>query len=257
MKKRIEPDPTLNSSSWILTFSDMVTLLLTFFVMIICITSLDPRTLADTNDDDLTEIAPMAPQQGPGVLGFSNPLLMAPIISMIEQLEQLPPNISLDQDEILAALFQLDPINTPNYQRLQREITDSVSIFKDERGMVIRWDKAILFAEGSIMLREENVELLNRVADLLATLTLPVSVEGFTNPMSELEGGESIYAYTLSSSRAKLVMQHLVGRGIPERRFRLGSYGGSRPVTADPAKSMENSRLEIVIYKPAKSSWTG
>jgi chemotaxis protein MotB len=255
-RKILPPEPGIDPTGWMLTFSDMVTLLLTFFVMIISITSLEPGTLAEFDDAMSTSATTTLPQ-GPSVLGFSNPSLVSDLVALLEKLDDLPPGISLDQNEIKAALFQLDPINSPDYQRLEREITDSVSIFKDERGMVIRWDKSILFPEGSAVLRGENMVLLSRLAGLLMSLTLPVSIDSFTNPLSEMEGGDSTMAYELSKRRSKVVLEYLVSLGLPERRLRIGSFGGSRRITDDPERGAENSRLEIVIYTPPKSSWKG
>jgi flagellar motor protein MotB len=95
------------------------------------------------------------------------------------------------------------------------------------------------------------------VAELLNTLTLPVSVDSFTNPLSELEGGESPMAYKLSTRRSRVVMDYLVSLGMKESRLRLGSFGGTRPLTDDPENGAQNSRLEIVIYTPVQSSWAG
>ncbi|MDR0354758.1 MAG: OmpA family protein [Deltaproteobacteria bacterium] len=257
MARRSSDDGSgIDPTAWMLTFSDMVTLLLTFFVMIISITALEPGSLAEIDDPEQASNSSIS-LQGPGHLGFSNPLLVSYVTAVAENVDDLPPDVSLDQDEILAAMFQLDPINTPDYQRLEREVSDSVSIVKDERGMVIRWDKSVLFPEGGAVLREENAVLLLRLAELLNTLTLPVSVDCHTNPFSDLEGGDSSAAYTLSTRRSKVVMEHLVSAGLPESRLRLGSFGGSRPVAKDPAQGALNSRLEIVIYKPVRSSWKG
>ncbi|MDR1678062.1 MAG: OmpA family protein [Deltaproteobacteria bacterium] len=255
-RKHQSEDTGLDPTGWMLTYSDMVTLLLTFFVMIISITSIEPGTLADI-DDQTSRSHLTALPVGPGLLGFSNPALVSSLIELTEKLDDLPPDISLDQNEIKAALFQLDPINSPDYQRLEQEITDSVSIFKDERGLVIRWNKAILFPEGSAILRGENMVLLSRMGQVLQALTLPVSVDSFTNPLSESEGGDSTVAYDLSTRRSKVVLEYLASQGMPDNRLRLGTFGGSRPVTDDPDKGAENSRLEIVIYSPPKSSWKG
>ena len=179
MAKRFrEPPPGPDPQGWLLTFSDMVTLLLTFFVMIISITSIDPRVASDISGLEAVETAILQP--GPGALGFANPKLLA---SLAETLQTLPPDASLDEDEIKAAIFRLDPTDPDRYQRLEREVADSVSIFKDERGLVIRWEESILFPEGTAILREDNAVLLHRLGDLLATLTLPVSLECHTNPL--------------------------------------------------------------------------
>jgi chemotaxis protein MotB len=235
-----------------LTFSDMVTLLLTFFVMIISITSIDPRVAADISGQAPTETSVLL--TGPGALGFTNPQLLA---SLVQTLETIPPDASLDQDEVRSALFQLDPVDFPDYERLRREITESVTIEKDERGLVIRWDKTILFAEGSSTLRPENVPLLDRLAGLIASVTMPVSVDCHTNPLSDLEGGDGPESFDLSARRAKAAMGYLADLGLPERRFRLGAFGGSRPLTLDPDSAADNSRMEIILYTPPKSSWKG
>jgi len=256
--RRDSADSGINPGAWLLTFSDMVTLLLTFFVMIISITSLDPRSLVVSEGPDILKSDEEdARISGPGLLKFSDPYLVKPLLELIANQEKIPSDAKLDQDEIKSALFQLDPVNTPDYQRLEREVRDNVSIFKDERGLVIRLNEAILFPEGGTLLKPENLLLLNSLAALLSNLTLPVSVESHTNPFSELEGGQTALAYRLSTRRSKIVMDYLTSIGISYSRFRLGAYGGSRPVTDDPSLGSINSRLEIVIYKPVQNSWTG
>jgi chemotaxis protein MotB len=245
--------------AWLLTFSDMVTLLLTFFVLIIAITTIDPRTLATEGDEKIDEDLLLL-TYGAGALQLSNPYLLEPIVELFENMKELPPGAVLNQDEIKNAIFQLDPepgVPGSFQERLEENVRDSVSIFKDERGMVLRWDDSILFPEGGTLLVEENLALLARLAEFLGRMTLPVSVESFTDPLSELEGGDTPLSFELSAARSRVVMDYLVRLGLRQSRFRLGAYGGTRPVTLDPQGSRANSRLEIVIYDPPKSSWKG
>jgi flagellar motor protein MotB len=237
----------------------MVTLLLTFFVLIIAITSIDPKSLAQDEGEEFN-LQRVNELIGPGALYFSNPSLMDPVVQLFQNLDRIPPEALLDQDEIKNAVFQLDPdprLERVPFQELQEETRDSVSFFKDERGLVIRFDKAIFFPEGSTQIREENLILLGRLADLLSRLTLNVSIESHTNPLSEFEGGDSPQSFALASVRAKLILNYLLELGLRPSRFRLGAYGGAKPITTDPNLSFENSRVEIVLYQPAKSSWKG
>ena len=252
MARSHDEDKGLDPTGWMLTFSDMVTLLLTFFVMIIAITTIDPRVTADISGLDKVESEIV--QAGPGALGFTNPQLLA---SLAEALEEIPPDASFDDSEIKMALFQLEPEDHPDYQRLESEATDNISIFRDERGLVIRWNESVLFPEGTAILREENLPLLDRMGELLSTLTVPVSIECHTNPLSDLEGGGSPEAYNLSAKRAKVALERFTSMGIAGRRFRLGAFGGSRPLTMDPDLGGENSRMEIILYTPPKPSWKG
>jgi chemotaxis protein MotB len=255
-KKLQPPDPGPDSQGWLLTFSDMVTLLLTFFVLIISITTTDPKSLVVVEEEPtMGEDSPLI--QGPGTLGFSNPSLIAPLVDLIQNLEKLPPDAMIDQREFKAALFQLDPESTPDYQTLNEEIRDKVSVYRDERGLVVRWDKAILFPEGSAILRTEALPALAKMAGLLSSFNLPVSLDCHANPYSELEGGTSDFAYRLTAQRAKAALEYFTGVGLSPGRFRLGAFGGGRPAVADPLEGARNSRLEIVIYRPAKSSWKG
>jgi chemotaxis protein MotB len=246
-----------NQGAWLITFSDMVTLLLTFFVLIIAITSVDPRVMVSDGVDEVTD-ARIQEVIGPGVMYFSNPTLLDPIVSLVEHMDEIPPDANLNQDEIKAAIFQLDPNDiNPEFKDLAEEIDSSVTIIKDDRGFVIRWNDSMLFPEGGTILKEENLILLARLAQLLAGLSLPVSLECHTNPLSELEGGETPLAFDLSAERAKIVLDFFVALGLNEARFRLGAFGPSRPISMDPKVASDNSRLEIVIYKPPKTSWKG
>ncbi len=237
------------SSAWLITFADMVTLLLTFLVLIVSVTTLDPRDemLLPPGDSEQREAEHFI--LGDSTLMYS-PGLLAPVMDIIDQLPNLPPDLMFDPAEIKAAIFQLDPAKTDDYQRLAQSLNEGVEIYHDQRGLVIQWDRALVFPEGSGVILEENMDLIKRLAAFLSTLSLPVSLESHTNPLSELEGGEGPAGYELSLMRAKILMKYLVSLGLEEQRFRLGAWGGSQPRSLDPELGWENSRLEIVIYRP-------
>ncbi|MDR1041656.1 MAG: hypothetical protein LBR80_16140 [Deltaproteobacteria bacterium] len=252
-----DTEASVSSTGWLVTFSDMVTLLLTFFVLIIAITSVDPKVMVPDGADEISE-GKVSAVMGPGVLGFANPSLMDPVAAFVEDADSLPPQQMLNQDEIKAAVFQLDPDTAPpEFREAARAVTEGISIFRDERGLVIRWDGRVLFPEGGTLVREEMLVLLVRMAELISRISLPVSLECHTDPLSDYEGGDGPLSYSLAAERAKTVLNVFAALGINASRFRLGAYGGARPLTLDPSGSHENSRLEVVFYKPPKSSWKG
>ena len=249
-----KPPQPLPKSEWITTFADMVTLLLTFLVLLISVTTLDPRTtLLDpdgaTQDQRREEII-----SGSGVLLYSDRGLMAPVIELVENIDQLPETAMFDQSEIKNAVFQLDAAQVSDYEQLRAALDKGVTIVKDSRGLVVQWDRSLLFEEGSAEISRENLPLLDKLIIFLQNISLPISVEGHTNPLSTVEGGYGPEAYTLSFERAKAVMMYLSSQGINQRRMRLAGHGGDRPRSADDNSAWENSRLEIVIYKPAQGN---
>jgi|GEM_PF-5019848 Flagellar motor protein len=254
-RKKATP-PAAAAGSWLTTFADMVTLLLTFLVLLISITTMDPRSTRLLSEGLVSEETRQEIWSD-GVLHFSDWGLLAPVVELIENIDRLPEDVMFDQREIKNAVFQLDPAKTPNYEQLQEAAEEGVEIFRDNRGLVVRWDRSLLFPEGGTTMFDENLMLLQKMAGLLSALELPVSIEGHTNPLSPLEGATGPVSYELSMRRSKVVMEYLVSLGLPERRFRIGGHGGAQPRTNDPDLAWENSRLEIVIYKPEASSITG
>lgn len=241
-----------------LTFADMVTLLLTFLVLIISVTTLDMKTTFTEPEGVLIEEEEgYKVRLGNGVLLFSDRTLISPLVELVEGLIKLPENIDVDQNSFKKALFQLDPSRTPDFEQLQEAVDNEVEIFKDHRGLVIQWDRNLLFPEGSAIIYEENLLLLQKMAVLLLSLGLPLSVESHTNPLSPLEGALGPESYSLSMARSKAVMEYLVSLGINEKRFRIGGHGGVNPRTNDPGLAHENSRLEIIIYQPDQASLFG
>lgn len=244
--------PSPPKSDWIVTFADMTTLLLTFLVMLISVTTLDPRTTILNPDGTAQDQHREEVISGSGMLLYSDRGLMAPVIELVENIDQLPESVMFDQSEIKNAVFQLDPSQSSDYEQLQAALDDKVSIYKDNRGLVVQWDRSLLFEEGRADIQPANILLLDKLAVFLKNIYLPVSVEGHTDPLSGVEGGYGPEAYNLSFDRAKAVMKHLSSQGINERRLRLVGHGGDIPRSREAESSWENSRLEIIIYKPAQ-----
>lgn len=249
--------PTVGSASWMITFSDMVTLLLTFMVLIVSITTLDPRTTFPLKEGVLLEEDENSIQLGDGRLLYADQGMLAPVIELMENIDKIPEDVMFDQREIKDAIFQLDPVKTPEYEQWQRVTEGGINVFRDNRGLVVQWDRSLLFPEGNTILLDDNIRLLQMLALFLKSLSQPVSVESHTNPLSPLEGGAEAEAYQLSLRRSKVVMEYLVSLGLTEQRFRIGGYGGTRPRTMDPELAWENSRLEIIIYQPEPNSLFG
>ncbi len=259
---RSRPDSPVKTA-WLATFADMVTLLLTFLVLIISFATMDPRTTFLLSQGVLEDTAEFE-QTADGTMSYSDRAMLAPVVELIENLNELPPDMALDQDVIKNAIFQLDPPenvaeqSTGNDEGSLTEIAseteaadDGIEIYHDDRGFVLRWDLALLFPEGNTVLQEENLPLLEKMVALLKDLPNQLfSIESHTNPLSPLEGGETKVAYDLGMARSEAILDYFLKQGLNEKKFRLASFGGSQPRTLDPEMAWENSRLEIVIYKP-------
>ena len=249
---RKEPPVIDNTSSWMTTFVDLVTLLLTFLVLMVSISTVDTEPSKTSSPDGVLVEKEGYVRLGNGILLFSDLNLLVPIADMLTKQVNDIENIDLRQDEIKNAIFQLDEANTPNFEQLKKGVDQHVNVFQDDRGIVIQWDRNLLFPEGSSTIYDENLLLLQKIAVLILNMDLPISIESHTNPLSPLEGSLGPKSYELSFERSKAVMKYLVSLGIPEKRFRIGAHGGAHPRTLNFDSIKENSRLEIILYRPTQ-----
>src|SRR5690606_21295177 len=137
MKRRRKAEQV--SSSWMTTYSDLVTLLLCFFVMLFAFSNLDVKKFQGI----------MAYFQGSrGVLDGSN----------VIEIPDLRDQEEIDLEELKSALEEY-----ATSSNLEEEITVSI----DERGLIIRFMDRVLFDPGKAELKPEAREILDTVAEIL------------------------------------------------------------------------------------------
>jgi len=239
-KKGSDSEMQMNPLAWMTTFSDLVTLLLTFFVLLITMSSMDVRSLQQAFGAFFTG--------GSGPLGFVEKGKLQEVSRLIEKAVSVPAQLLLDQKEIKETIFKFEEID---YQKLMELVEQDISVLKDERGLVIQIADYILFDEGSAKLRQEYLPILSRIAEVLQATYLPVSIEGHTDD-SIPEGRSEAWAWRLSLERAINVMKYLTEmEGLIPDRFRVGGFGLSKPLVPNinPVNRAQNRRIEIIIYR--------
>lgn len=238
-KKESEASTQPNPLGWMVTFSDLVTLLLTFFVLLIAMSSMDVKALKDAFG---------LFSGGSGPLAFSQEGKMEQLTQLIARVQEVPSKILLDQQEIKEMIFQFQDVD---YQKLLELVDRDITVSPEQRGLVIQMADYILFYQGGSELRREYLPLLSRLAVVLRGMPFPVSIEGHTDT-SEAEGGREARAWRLSLDRAMAVLKYFVDdEGLLPERFRVGGYGPSKPLfpNTTPQNRAKNRRIEIVIHK--------
>lgn len=239
-KKGENAGEQLNPLGWMVTFSDLVTLLLTFFVLLISMSSMDVKTIRQAFGLFFTG--------GSGPLEFTREGQLEDLGKILERLEQLPSKALMEQQKLKEMIFKFDDTA---YARLLELLKDEVEVEATEGGLAIRMSNYILFNKGSAELKKENLPLLHRLAEALRVTQYPISVEGHTDA-SLKEGGTEAAAWELSLERALAVMKYFtVEEGMRPDRFRVGGLGPSQPlVPNDSAQNRaRNRRIEVVLYK--------
>jgi chemotaxis protein MotB len=216
-----------NHERWLLTYSDLITLLLAFFVIMYGISSADVKKFSR-----LAESMRKA---------FNVDVLQGmPEVSLMEDASAEARDLSVLYGE-LSDFFQ------------QEGFADKVEIGVRPDGIAISISGNMLFASGRAELRPDSIQLLHALGRGLSRLTNLIRVEGHTDDVPPA-GTEFPTNWELSGARSVAVVRELAEEeGIDPRRLSAVAYSQYRPVAPnDSARSRaKNRRTEVLVLYPA------
>ncbi len=139
-----------------------------------------------------------------------------------------------------------------------QNLTDKVAAKLDDTGIVISFKDTVLFPSGSAVLSADALGLIDNIGGLLYGLNYSyILVEGHTDtdPISTAKYPDNL---ALSSDRAGNVWRELVRSGLPPDSMAAIGYGEYRPVAANDSAEhkAQNRRVVITILKQPASTAT-
>jgi chemotaxis protein MotB len=238
MSRRNE-GPGFDPLGWMLTFSDLVTLLLTFFVMLLAMRAPEVQKLKAAFG--------VFERGGQGVLESTDRSRIPELLTKLDQVSQ--PRVDELRSAEQEAARQLD-LPGGEAESLPSFLQPGVNLRRDERGLVITLSNDVLFAPGQASLTPEAIKRIGQAAELLRYGVQPVSVEGHSDTERLPDATAFKDNYDLSLARALAVAHQLVqGDGVEANRVRVAALGPSRPLAPNdtPAHRAMNRRIEIVV----------
>lgn len=216
---------------WMVTYSDMVTLLLTFFVMLLAMASFESPGRVDKVIESL--------RRAFGVGGYSpNP-------------EKAVKNPAAHASESQSVKDQVKPIVTKLREILSKKISDDlVKMSKTRTEVRVMLDPRILFGPGSTELHPSSYGLLADIADALKGKDVNLYVEGHTDGT-----GDSSQNWKISALRAVSVVEALEERGVEGSHMQARGIGEHAPADIVDGKSSWNRRVELIIQSDNPSGY--
>jgi chemotaxis protein MotB len=215
---------------WLLTYSDVVTLLLALFIFLYSISEINIVKLNafTTSMRELFGIGRVpesgeSQSGGDGILPESNS-----IVALQRQLEA-------DFEELIDA--------------------GMIDVEDREEGLTLRLKDRILFGLGQSELSKEAEPILSDVAKYIRTMPNKVRVEGHTDAVPMAPGGKFASNWELSGARAASVVRFLIDRcNISPTRMSFAGYAEYKPIKPNIplVGNAENRRVEIVVLKQIK-----
>lgn len=243
-RKRREPEKAPNAERWLLTYADLITLLLIFFIVM--------YTMSNVNAEKFKQVASsltaafsvfrgtnylVGESPGPSFIpdGLSG-------INLPNGVEKTPEEISFDEiEEKIKGLAA------------EKGLEGSISVIREERGIAVDLKEAALFDVGSDVLGPEAIANVVEVGKIIFT-SCPnnhVRIEGHTDdtPINTLRFPSN---WELSAARAnsvRIILQEQVG--MNPKNLSIIGYGEYRPIVPNdtPENKSKNRRVVIAILK--------
>jgi len=259
-----QPPPRNGAPPWIVTFADLMVLLMCFFVLMLSFSSMDPAKFKEMS-------GPMREAFGvqTDVTATGQPK------GTSLEAKEFSPGVPepTDQHEVRQHTVDSD-LNTLDLglqQRLrelkaQEEAADQQAqqlraIFRqeiDDGKLLIRQDGTNVtiqllekdsFPSGSASLETDSVDTLSKVGRLVGAMTGAITVSGHTDNVPVRPGGAYRSNWDLSAARAASVGHELLAAGLDPARLMVTGHADTQPrATNDsPANRALNRRVDITF----------
>jgi chemotaxis protein MotB len=246
-----------NEERWLLTYADMITLLMALFMVMFSIANVNQSKL-DALSASLSEAFSGKILPGGKAINQSGAESESETPSPTPPIPAITPLVTdaaAKEDQGSAAREEDD------FKRIKREIDayaqnnglqDKVQTTITERGLEIRLlTDEVLFDSGSATLKPQSGPLLSKVSELLhLSPDHDISVEGHTDNVP-IRGSVYPTNWELSTARASGVVRFLVAHGAQKMRMSASGYASLHPIsenTTDAGRT-RNRRVEIVLLR--------
>ncbi|MBD3221088.1 OmpA family protein [bacterium] len=211
---------------WVMTYGDMMSLLLTFFVLIVSFSSMQEAKFKDAAMSLRKAFGVMV--QPEAVIEFNDPL--------VPKYETKPPQ------ELLFEIRELEKA------LLAQDAAKDVQMEFTPDGVLFRIAAPVMFEPGGTAIQPESHGMLDTLADFLGEQTGEVRVEGHSDA-TPIRTARFPSNWELSAARSGSVARYFQGRGVAPDRIAATGYGEYRPI-ADNATAegrQKNRRVEVFL----------
>ena len=226
---------------WMVTYSDVISLLVTFFVMLLTFSTQDKEKFDQakgslqgalgiglTGEGRLPQTGMLTERWHSGGRASSKGMDFPPDT---EELQRIVVNINI---------------------RLKREKYGlGITMKMMRQGVRLRIPTGLIFHRNTALLKLRGEEYMSKMADAVRALSNNIEVMNYVERGPAIGGREA--AWRLTHERSARIVEFLnKRRGIEAKRFTAGGMGDSQPLRRKP--TLRDSRVEItLLYKTGKS----
>ena len=284
----VEPEPQEETEGWLITYLDMITLLL---VLLVAMLSLAGKGVKTPSVQPTSGVLPayhgLLPHQAEivGELGMSplprshilNSLgiTAAPVLPFKNELvepEQVPepslpsyamasygedetqqPVEPVEAEEPVGPVEPVEPAHDGLDELMLAELGDDIDIVRNAESISFRINSEILFSSAEAELSLPGLAVLQRLIPVFNGTDHTITVEGHTDSVPMRRSSPYPSNWELSGTRAGSVVRYMQANGITSSRLRAIGYADTRPLAENDSEKgrAKNRRVELVLEKVA------
>lgn len=225
---------------WMVTFGDLMSQLLTFFVLLVSFSVFDEIKFSTVS----------------GALKYSFGLLSGWRETPVKVKDMIirPREYNTEEEKMAGIGYRLKKFAG----RIGASNALGARIRREGLAIVLRsTGKISMFDSGSAEIKPEFLPILDKIAEELLQIPNEIRIEGHTDnrPINTPRYPSN---WELSTARAASVARYLIRKGIDPKRISIVGYGELKPLTSNdtPEGRARNRRVEILVLK-GKSHFSG
>jgi chemotaxis protein MotB len=252
---------TTGLGRWLLTYSDMITLLLILFVVLFALSTIEARKFQELHESIANQLGGQVSSTKPagtGILPHQRAL-----VHPVQAGTPVQPPGAAAQASGSSATAASGPAPAQIAAAVQqalaaRGLQGLASVTVERRGVVVNvLADEVYYASDVADLSPEGDQIVDAVASVLATIPNDVVVEGYADNQP-IVGGPYTSNLQLSAMRAvNVVLRFINVDHLDKNRFGAIGYGDTRFVAsnATPQGRAENRRIDIVILTNGEQAY--
>jgi chemotaxis protein MotB len=248
---------------WVMTFADLMTLLMCFFVLLLSFSEMDVakfKELAGSVKDAFgvqAEIEVKTLPRGTSIIAreFSPGKPQPTAVDTVRQFTVNSNMNTLDvgTSERLEELERRDQVARQLAEQLRQELAKEIAegkllIREEESNVIIQILEQDSFASGDAGVQEEFMPALTTIGNVVAKLPNAIIVSGHTDNVP-ISRGPFRSNWDLSAARAASVAHNLLATGVDPQRIMISGHADTQPRAPNdtPENRARNRRIDITL----------
>ncbi len=230
-----DEEEEIPTGQWLITFADMSLLLLTFFILLFSLSSLDTQRFGEFSDAIRQNLGTQSVKDKSG-----------------KAVEAVDDEATLDAVRLQRELLerQQQAFDSMRTYLNQKNLDGKVGAVFDNGVITLRLPGDVMFRPGEIELTDEAKKILPNIREMLTKQSgQTINIRGYTDDLPPPRGSRFKDNWEISSLRAVTVLRYMLGAGIEAKRLTATGLADMYPLFPNTTEENRatNRRVEFVL----------